>query len=118
MRPHWSRTAHEFLGLLEPLLVGRRLPPILIRRAGADAVHVGAEILAAGAGALAGTAFFQPEVGGGDAQRFFFQAIKQVSADEVWDALTPGITSRPSRKPANPWTFSKSTPALWHHRLA
>ena len=40
--------------LLPPLLIFRRLLPPFVSRSRADQVHVGAEVLAAGAGAVAG----------------------------------------------------------------
>ena len=48
------RLRPELFRLLEPLLILRRLPPAFVGRAGADEVHVGAEVLAVLARFVAG----------------------------------------------------------------
>src|SRR5262245_51188048 len=52
--------------LLEPLLVLGCCLPALVGRAGADQVHVGAEVLAIRAGAIAGAVRAEAEVLGSD----------------------------------------------------
>ena len=47
---------------LEPLLILRRLLPAFVGRAGADQVHVGAEVLAVLSLRLAGTALGEAEI--------------------------------------------------------
>src|SRR5262249_41828823 len=43
-----ARNVARLPGFLEPLLIARGLLPAIVRRAGADQVHVGAEVLQAG----------------------------------------------------------------------
>src|SRR5262249_44344174 len=68
--------------LLAPLGVFRGLLPLLVRLAGADAVHVAAE-------ALAGAALLQAEVSRGDFLLLPQDPIEQVSAGESRGALAP-----------------------------
>src|SRR5262245_10539352 len=52
----------DLSGVLEPLLILRRLLPPLVGRAGADQVHVGTEVLLVLPGAVAGAVGAQAEV--------------------------------------------------------
>jgi hypothetical protein len=69
-------------GVLEPLLILRVLLPALIGRAGADQLHVGAEVPPVLAGAVAGAVGAQAEVlrgealGGGSRPRDEVAALK------------------------------------------
>src|SRR5262249_50274111 len=62
-------TRLPFAGALEPLLVRRCLLPALVGFARTDPVHVGTQVAAAGALALAGAVCVQPEVLGGELRR-------------------------------------------------
>src|SRR5262249_20941244 len=78
-----SGLAQEPFGRLAPLLVVPRLPPLLVRRAGADPVHVGAEVLAACALALAGAVRRQAEVGGRDVLWVLQHPLPEIAALEA-----------------------------------
>src|SRR5215831_1323029 len=56
----------DLSGVLEPLPVLRRLLPPLVGGAGADQVHVGAQVLLVLAGPVAGAVGTEAEVGRGD----------------------------------------------------
>jgi hypothetical protein len=70
-------------GVLEPLLIRRRFLPALVGRAGADQVHVGAEVAAVFARAFAGVVGVEAEVLGRD----WFRRIAQLGKDRA--ALIP-----------------------------
>src|SRR5262245_45686197 len=65
--------------LLEPLLILRGLLPALVCRAGANQVHVGAEVLAVGAGTVAGAVSAEAEVFGGERRTTLCKSTDQIS---------------------------------------
>src|SRR5262249_16764516 len=86
---------HPWLLLLlprvpEPLVICGRLLPALVGRAGADQVHVGAEVLAVLARAVAGAVGTQAEVLGRQLLRCIAQLREQVAA-LILDAPLDGV---------------------------
>src|SRR5262245_45404384 len=76
--------------LLEPLLVLGRFLPAFVRRAGPDQVHIGAEILAVLAGAVAGAVLEEAEILGG---KFLGGSVR--SSDQVAPLETNRFHDRP-----------------------
>src|SRR5262249_22820898 len=66
--------------VLEPLLVFRRLHPALVRLAGADQIHVGAQILAVLARLVARAVWPETEVSGCKLLRCVDRPVEEVSA--------------------------------------
>src|SRR5262249_41103835 len=77
------RLCLQLPGVLEPLLIVRRLLPLLVGRAGADQVHVGAEVFAVRAGAVAGAVRPEAEVLGRERLRGLVKPSKEVAALET-----------------------------------
>src|SRR5688500_4133811 len=61
----WGR-GFELPRVVQPLLILGRLLPAFVGRAGTDQVHIGADVLAVRAGAVAGTVGTEAEVLGGE----------------------------------------------------
>src|SRR4029453_12033539 len=70
----------HLFGILEPVLISRHFLPALVCRPRTDKVHVGAEVLAVRAGAVAGAVGAEAEVVGSEFFRAGLSPLKEVSA--------------------------------------
>src|SRR5262249_51158622 len=80
---------------LQPLLICRRLLPAFVGRAGADQVHVGAQVLLVLAGAITGAAFGKAEIVRSDRFGITLKEPLRVAAEENGALQRAGILASP-----------------------